>query len=104
MVFTVLTFFIWLKIELMMINDEDQWWSMINLSWNAQENLIMNRKYHILVLILSQLGVVGHVSVQAGERLLEEGQDPAVPETPVGAGGVPRHRGVEDGGQVYDLC
>ena len=52
----------------------------------------------------ASLGVVGHVSIQAAERISEEGHDPAVPETPLCAGGVPRHRGVEDGGQVYDLC
>ena len=34
----------------------------------------------------ASLGVVGHILVKAAERISEEGHDPAVPETPVGAG------------------
>ena len=51
---------------------------------------------------LASLGVVGHVPVQAAERISEEGHHPAVPDAPLGAGWVPRHGGVQEGGQVYD--
>ena len=52
--------------------------------------------------MLASLGVVGHVPVQAAERISEEGHHPAVPDAPLGAGWVPRHGGVQEGGQVYD--